>query len=1039
MIHPERSVAGLRSHGGNIPRARLARRRAGSRLLFVVIGLLLAGPAAAQSATLVVRVVGDSLPLAGAVVQLTLLDEVLVERQTSAAGEVRFTGLPATEFEVVVMALGFRQESRSVRVVAGETTTVEVELRREAFDLEGLTVLSDRVRIEFEDTEFSSRFDEVAIQMLPLARQARDLIALTPGARPGHVWGGANFQANSFRLDGLSANHPGVGGDALEPSIHWIEEVSVRGLGAGAEHGGFQGGLIDIVTKRGTDDFQGMLRTNFEDGALNASNLVDTEIGREVVHRQDVEGEVRGPLIPGRLHYYLSGIFTRQRSNALNHLNGIDSHFTPFTEDRTEGKVFAKLNFAPAPGHDVVVSGAYNRVAADHHEPTGYEAPDALHRYTAPTWFLNGSWTGVLGSHAFLEARFNHFESDERHDPVHGRDVPGMETNALTPPFAVHGNAPLTLRSHPTSTSGTVQATLRLPSGEREHEIKIGGELVRGSYFNQRTRNGNLTWMPFPWPDFDPGVTDSWSRLSWVPSRWGGEVHLDADVHKSSAYVQSALALGPRITVTPGLRWSRWDGYLTNRDGVRFRAVSDQGLDPRIGLSIDVTGEGNLVVKGHWGRYHQDMITQMFDRAAGADVFTDEEVWSYWGDLSDPTTSFTVEERDALAEERIFRRESVIALNESGPVVNYRQPYVDQWLVAVERSLGWGAKISALYTQRRNHDMVALVDRNRDLNYTTFHQVRVMDAGGTFLPYGGGTVMLPEFHIPNYVLLERLRCKASGLCPEALGVPGLQPGDSIRLGWDPDYILTTAPGARREFSQLQVALELAQPTWGASISYSFTDLKGNLDNVSGYTDPHTYGPGPYVRVNEGVNAFGHLENFARHEGKASAWGTIGRTRVGAYWTFRSGDHYAPQFRVSGLGFYRFRLNTGAMVMGPSGVTTTSPGEELDYKFVYPLEGHDIFVGPRGLQRLHARANLDLRAEHPFRIRGTEVAVSLELFNVLGDEAITSLQTMVNNGPDYWAHLREFMPGNRVAANEYFKAPHERVPPRSLRLGLAFYF
>ena len=173
--------------------------------------------------------------------------------------------------------------------------------------------------------------------------------------------------------------------------------------------------------------------------------------------------------------------------------------------------------------------------------------------------------------------------------------------------------------------------------------------------------------------------------------------------------------------------------------------------------------------------------------------------------------------------------------------------------------------------------------------------------------------------------------------------------------------------------------------------------------------------------------------------KASAWGTIGRTRVGAYWTFRSGDHYSPQYRVSGLGFDRFRLNTGAMVRGPNGVTTTSPGEELDYKFVYPLEGHDIFVGPRGLQKLPARANLDLRAEHPFHVQGTEVAVSLEIFNLLGDEAITSLQTMVNNGPDHWAHLREFMPNNTIAVNEYYRAPQERVRPRSLRLGLAFYF
>ncbi|NIQ52235.1 MAG: hypothetical protein GWN71_01735, partial [Gammaproteobacteria bacterium] len=63
-----------------------------------------------------------------------------------------------------------------------------------------------------------------------------------------------------------------------------------------------------------------------------------------------------------------------------------------------------------------------------------------------------------------------------------------------------------------------------------------------------------------------------------------------------------------------------------------------------------------------------------------------------------------------LAEEGLFTRESVVVLNETGPVRDYRQPYVEQWLVGLEKQFGTSVKLEALYARRTNRDMVALVD-----------------------------------------------------------------------------------------------------------------------------------------------------------------------------------------------------------------------------------------------------------------------------------------------------------------------------------------
>jgi len=105
----------------------------------------------------------------------------------------------------------------------------------------------------------------------------------------------------------------------------------------------------------------------------------------------------------------------------------------------------------------------------------------------------------------------------------------------------------------------------------------------------------------------------------------------------------------------------------------------------------------------------------------------------------------------------------------------------------------------------------------------------------------------------------------------------------------------------------------------------------------------------------------------------------------------------------------------------------------------PLEGHNIFVGPRGLPTLERRNFLDLRVERMFRLQNYDVSVSLDWFNVLRSEAITAINTMVNNGPDYGYGQSASMFGAGIPSNQYYQAPQERLSPTSLRFGFAVFF
>jgi hypothetical protein len=1004
---------------------------------FLFLAALLPLPAQAQTSSLFVRVMGPTGPVAGAEVSVVFAESAFLLARTDDDGNARLSPLPAGTYSVQVRAFGydpFREDG--VRVDAGTRRNLEVALRVAPVELREIVVRADRIEIERETVEFATEITAEAMSLLPVSREARELVALTPGARPDHVWGGASAQANNYRIDGLSMNHPGMGSDLFQPSPFWIESIEIRGLGAGAEYGGFQGGLVDMATKRGNNRVEGSVRSTLEHDGLTGSNLVKTEIGTEVARRLDVEGEVRGPVIPDRLFYYLSGQYVSQDSKALNHLSQVADRYAPFSEERAESRAFGKLTWTPSDADLIEVSTAYTNTNADNYELSGYEEEGATYHYESPTWLLNGTFRKLLGSQVMLEGRVNRIQADERSDPFQGRAVPGITNYTPNPPHNAFGNAPFFLRSAPTSTSASAVGTFRVRTGEVEHSLKVGGEYTRGAFRNKRSRNGGMTWIPAQYDDFDPSDPLAWRGIDGdgIPTMWGGEVKLDADVVNAALFVQSALSLGNRVVFSPGIRWGQWKGWITPSSGERFLAVQDDAWDPRIGISVDLTGGGTLVAKAHWGRYHQSLITQMFDRVSGADVFTNEEFWDYTGSpITDPGIPFTQTERDSLAASGLFRKVGEAVLNETGRVEDYRQPYVEQWLVGLEKKIGSSAKFEVLYSRRSNRDMVALVDLNRETNYTFFSRARPLTNDGYYVLYNLNGVVFKEFYLPNHVVIERLRCLGDGSCPGAMPIPGLTPADTLGMSWNPEYVLTTAPDGKREFSQLQLTLDLARPAWGGSLSFVLTDLKGNLDNVSGYTDPLGFGPGPYVRVNEAVNSYGSLENFSEWEMKAFLWGTLpGGLRGGLFWTWRAGDHYLLRYRLSGMGVNRYWV-------GPKG---TVPGHtkvlgEIDYRLVKPLEGHNVIIGPRGQLELERQSITDLRLEKTFRIGGRRLAATLDIFNLFRCEAIAEKNNMINHAPYHWRGDK--VEWGDIPPNQRFGVALDRVRPQTIRLGLMAYF
>lgn len=1002
-------------------------------VVFALVDLLLAsmapGLALGQEAGGVEGRVVDRAgrPLPAAQVGLDRAGAPAVARAvTDSVGGWRISNLDSGWYQLTVDLPGYRTSRQRVQVESGRTARLTVVLDQLRYTLDTLLVSGHPLSAVTSGAELGTALTAGEISLLPTTLDVRDLIALTPGARPDHIWGGASDQANAYVLDGTAMNHPGLGGALFLPSPSWIDALEVRGLGAGADVGGSQGGMVEAVTLEGGDALEGGLQTSFESHRLNASNLVPGEIGSELAGRWQVDGRLRGPLARGRLHFALFGLAIGQQDQVSNYLPGRTGALVPQPPALNDYRGMAKLRWTPGP-RDVVEASLLGRdQSGDRVGQTGYQAAEATQRLRAWNATASVSWQRRWSPRSALTLRLGGFAAGERYDPYGAPGTPGIELFTQVNP-GQYQNAPFRTSQAPSSLGFTATWVRQGRLVGREHELKLGGEYTLGAWDFERLREGGMTWRPWRSSGFDPSVPSTWAGGGAIPTEWGGEARIDSDVRNAAVFVQESIGLLPWLRFSPGLRLGWWTGALTPADGPRFTSVRDVGLEPRIGLVAELDHGSGLVAKVHWGRYHQPMFAGLFDRAEGAGAYSDQETWSYLGPTpSSPSRTFTRAERDSLAALGLFRLEGTERLQQTGRVEGYRQPYMDQAVLSLERALGSRWKAGVALVHRRNRDMVALVDRNLAADYTVVENVLVLDRFDRPLYLRGQPLVLGRLAISNEDLLAVQELLKEGILvadPHVAIIyapPGMSPADLAALGYDPDLVLTHVPDAKRRFVQVQLRLDARYRTWWAGAWATVSWLHGNFNVVSGPDDYTTGGPGPWVRLNEQSNFFGALDHQSQFEGRAHLGAQLpARLRGGVVFSYASGDRVTPVLLMSSL------LTDFAVVAPRASDPTRADTLRLHPYLVQSLTGQRIFLQPRGAYRYEARASLDLHLERSFSPAPREVVLMADVFNLLGDRSVTGIQYTVN-------------PAGPFGEDDYGRV-RSRVAPRTLRLSAGVRF
>jgi len=228
------------------------------------------------------------------------------------AGFYVLPNVPPGRYELKVSFTGFATSTQTgVQLSVGQTATLNVVLKATA--LEQTVVITDEAApVEPTRTEISQVIGTKQIESLPISgRLFTDFALLTPGVALGRTslqstftefevtrvsFGGMRDFSNIVTVDGADTINTVTSSQRATPSQEAVSEFRVVNNSFGAEYGRALGGIVNIVTKSGTNEWHGSIYEFFRNDALDARSLLQPSPQADTFHQNQFGASIGGPL-----------------------------------------------------------------------------------------------------------------------------------------------------------------------------------------------------------------------------------------------------------------------------------------------------------------------------------------------------------------------------------------------------------------------------------------------------------------------------------------------------------------------------------------------------------------------------------------------------------------------------------------------------------------------------------------------------------------------------------------------------------------------
>jgi hypothetical protein len=339
-------------------------------ILALLVGLVaLAPPAlAAQGQAVLTGTVNNASrdePLEG--VTVTVTSPALQGKKsvkTDGSGTYRVPNLPIGTYRVRFALDGFKPYART-DVALGADQTIRLNATLQPNELDESEVFVDAPTVDVGSATTGRTVDKDFTEHVPVvspgargsrSRSFESLAETAPGAKAddfGTSMNGTTSPENQFVIDGVSVNDPAYGILGTPLSIEFIQEVRVISGGYMPEFGRATGGIYDVVTQNGSNEFHGSVFTYVTPGVFEGprererTNGQTISLDTELININDFGFDLGGPIVKDKLWFYAGFDAAFSRYRITRRLNRI--RVDPATLDQQfDGDGFALVD--PIPG-----------------------------------------------------------------------------------------------------------------------------------------------------------------------------------------------------------------------------------------------------------------------------------------------------------------------------------------------------------------------------------------------------------------------------------------------------------------------------------------------------------------------------------------------------------------------------------------------------------------------------------------------------------------------------------------------------------------
>jgi len=529
---------------------------------------------------------------------------LLGERRTlsDAGGRFRVLGVAPGLFTLRLTRIGYRPlVLEGVRVLPGQATTLgDLRLDAQAAALPPLVVTVGAAVVDPRSTALETTLSASVFRLLPTGRDYASLLTLLPQANQSAYSDGVNVSGgtgleNAYYLDGVHVTEPYRGEGGIDLPRDFIEHLQLLSAGYEADRGRALGGVVNAVTRRGSNE-----RHLSAFGSFTGSGLASTpergllDGGKGDFTRFDAGFGLGGPVRRDRLWYFLAYDAGGERQTVS--LPGVGE-----ARDRALTHHFAaKLTWRADPGTEVVLTAVGDPTKRDI-VGNPFFAPLAPADSLANADPVLGVWNHgsvmlaagakrSIGDRVLLEASLSRTASWQEN---RGRTARGLSEPLVTDAVEAvwsggYGNY---LDRHSGRSAATLTGTLHFG----ESSIKSGLQL------EDNRLDENWQWRSNA-PDDAGWIARSSNALyNTFPLEARGRTHNRV----LSGFLQTSVQVSPWLRLNPGVRW---DGQFFSGPGGRSGSIADQ-LQPRLGA---VAYPGHSIaekITATFGRFYEQVPT----------------------------------------------------------------------------------------------------------------------------------------------------------------------------------------------------------------------------------------------------------------------------------------------------------------------------------------------------------------------------------------------------------------------------------------------